>query len=255
MNRELIIRYEQALLETFPPLQLENLGGLTLGAAQAVTGRANSACSLGESIGDPSELMDDVESWYCSRGLVPTVRVSPLTPQALIDELASRGYLGGDDHLAATRAMRLVDLDPHPVAPIERLEIHSEPPPDWGVLSERTPEDEAIIAAMLERVAGSCGWATARDEGGSPVAVGRAVVAGDIVCIQSMATKPAHQRRGLASALLGTLHRWAVDRGATHAFLHVLATNPAIELYERFGYRPLYDYHYRVAQDLGDAPR
>lgn len=50
---------------------------------------------------------------------------------------------------------------------------------------------------------------------------------------------PQHRRRGIATALLQTAHRWAQARGDGEISLQVFCDNTAaIRLYEQLGYRP-----------------
>ncbi|MBP1805323.1 GNAT family N-acetyltransferase [Rubellimicrobium aerolatum] len=72
----------------------------------------------------------------------------------------------------------------------------------------------------------------------------RAMILGRVVLdeaeVLTVATDPAHRRRGLASALLARLESEAAARGATIAFLEVAEDNlPARALYEGRGYAPV----------------
>jgi ribosomal protein S18 acetylase RimI-like enzyme len=50
---------------------------------------------------------------------------------------------------------------------------------------------------------------------------------------------PDHRRRGLASALLETAHRWARQAGYGQISLQVLSHNQAAQsLYQKLGYQP-----------------
>jgi GNAT superfamily N-acetyltransferase len=55
---------------------------------------------------------------------------------------------------------------------------------------------------------------------------------------QSVATVPAHRRRGLASHLLDLAGRWAKDRGATMWVIVVEPGSDAARLYRASGFRP-----------------
>lgn len=58
--------------------------------------------------------------------------------------------------------------------------------------------------------------------------------------ILTIATHPAHQRQGLARALLDQFHATAEQRSAARAFLEVAADNlPARALYAACGYVPI----------------
>jgi ribosomal protein S18 acetylase RimI-like enzyme len=60
-----------------------------------------------------------------------------------------------------------------------------------------------------------------------------------------MYTDPAARGQGFANAILAQLHHWATSRGATDAFLNVLATNEAaLSVYRAHGYEHVYDYRY-----------
>jgi ribosomal protein S18 acetylase RimI-like enzyme len=55
--------------------------------------------------------------------------------------------------------------------------------------------------------------------------------------IAAVATDTAHRGRGIASALIGTVARALVQRGATVVYLSVRSTNPgALRLYQRLGF-------------------
>lgn len=57
--------------------------------------------------------------------------------------------------------------------------------------------------------------------------------------VDSVAVHPSHRRRGIGTALLRELLRWAQSNGARHLSLEVRASNAgAITLYRRFGLRP-----------------
>ncbi len=55
---------------------------------------------------------------------------------------------------------------------------------------------------------------------------------------QSVGTNSAHQRRGLASHLLGVAARWAADEGCDRWVIVTEATNPAGRVYRSLGFTP-----------------
>ena len=68
------------------------------------------------------------------------------------------------------------------------------------------------------------------------------------VYFHSVATDPAHRRRGLGRAIMIALLDWAKRHGAAYAYLPVEKRNtPALALYNGLGFdTELYRYHYRV---------
>jgi ribosomal protein S18 acetylase RimI-like enzyme len=69
---------------------------------------------------------------------------------------------------------------------------------------------------------------------------------GDLVGLFDLGVAPALRGRGHGGRLLAGMLRWGLARGARRAYLQVLATNPAIRLYERAGFREAYRYWYRA---------
>ena len=99
---------------------------------------------------------------------------------------------------------------------------------------------------MLESIQLPTAFATLREEG-EDLARGLAVLDRGMVGLFDIVTLPAARRRGAARRLVGALLDWGRAQGASGAYLQVVAANaPAIPLYEQFGYREAYRYHYRV---------
>jgi ribosomal protein S18 acetylase RimI-like enzyme len=92
-------------------------------------------------------------------------------------------------------------------------------------------------------------FATTRIDG-APVSVAYGAMHGGLVAIESVATKAAFRRQGLARHNVSAVLAWARERGAEGACLQVEAGNaPARALYEAVGFRTLlYRYHYRRKQ-------
>jgi GNAT superfamily N-acetyltransferase len=83
------------------------------------------------------------------------------------------------------------------------------------------------------------------------VAGGLAAYADDWVGFRSIEVDPAHRRRGLGLAVVAALVDWGAERGATTAYLQVLADNTAaLGLYARLGFRTHHRYRYLVPADL-----
>ncbi|MEO9323081.1 GNAT family N-acetyltransferase [Nocardioides sp. C4-1] len=69
----------------------------------------------------------------------------------------------------------------------------------------------------------------------------------DWVGFRSLEVSPAHRRQGLALRVMSALVGWGAERGATTAYLQVLADNaPALALYDRLGFRTHHRYRYLV---------
>jgi len=109
-----------------------------------------------------------------------------------------------------------------------------------------TPEDMAAIQGKASKHGGRWSAADFIDILSSPggfsisakgcFALGRIVL--DEVELLQIATDPAYQRQGLATAVLIDFEKHALNAGASQAFLEVAITNlPACALYQKLGWR------------------
>ncbi len=82
---------------------------------------------------------------------------------------------------------------------------------------------------------------------GQGVAVGRGVMDSGWMGIFGMATREEHRRKGLATAVLHAMLKWAKENGVKNLYLQVEESNPgALAVYQRLGFEKLYGYHYRT---------
>ena len=90
------------------------------------------------------------------------------------------------------------------------------------------------------------------DVDGAPAGVGFAVAERGWTGVFGMATTPALQRRGVATAVLRALAEWAGAQRCPDLYLQVADGNEgAIALYEKAGFRPHHGYHYRTREERG----
>lgn len=233
---------EHMLLATFPPLETAERDGVIVGSSLGATGRANSAVVL-DDIRDLDATITWANDWLATRERTPLFRLSPLAPDALAERL-------GRDNAYNTTSCLHLDLAAiaTPAQDGRSVEITAERPADW--ISERDEAGQAEVTALMCSVDGDLAWALIRDRHGMAVAAGRGVLVEHWLCVQAMYTLPAARGQGHATTVLQTLHTWAVERGATNAFLNVLATNDtAKSIYGAQGYRHVYDYTYVGSAD------
>jgi GNAT superfamily N-acetyltransferase len=225
----------------WPAPDRANLGEWLLRAAEGWTARGNSALP----IGDPGRTLNDavnaVEEWYRSRGLPPRITVPDPVGGRITAELTRRGWTPAaptlvqtatlTDVVAATSAETAVRLD-------------TEPPQAWfaavaGYKGGLPDVARQIVTGVpLARYAGIYG------PDGSPVAVGRGVIAeASWLGISLVTVDPAHRRRGLGRAIVGALARWAAEAGAARAYLQVEERNAAaVAMYAPLGFATHHTY-------------
>lgn len=107
--------------------------------------------------------------------------------------------------------------------------------------------DSAVVGgAVLPHTAEPAALLTVSD-GGRVAGMGLFVADEGWAGIFSMATRPEHRRRGIATALLGAGARWAAEQGADRLYLQVEQDNKtARRLYDRAGFTCSHTYHYRT---------
>jgi ribosomal protein S18 acetylase RimI-like enzyme len=84
-------------------------------------------------------------------------------------------------------------------------------------------------------------------ESGQVVGCGLAVLDAGLVGLFDLVVEPNERRRGYGTELVRYLIDWGLRYGADSAYLQVTKDNvSATSLYERIGFRRVYDYWYRV---------
>ncbi len=261
LSREL----EDLAHRAWPPLREQRVGGWVLRESAGSSRRGNSVWARGD-VGDIADALDTVGDFYVAAGLPPTVQITPVSMPAGIHEvLDAAGFddtgptdvcvadLGEIGEQLAAEATGDMPVRPGGSGPT-------------GVGGHRTILLDTVGDAWLD-VAGQVLATFAGQRAGTlgvlanltvpaayvlcvvdgvPVAVGRGTVDGDWLGVYSMATVPAARGRGAARAVLARLVAWAVDAGASRAYLQVEQTStPARRLYAGLGFRPVYRYSYR----------
>ena len=221
---------EHAAALAWPGVEQQWLGGWLLRFGRGSTRRANSAVPLDIS----TEIdMRAVLDWYSARGTVPLVaapdRLFRVPPEVPTD--AETVVMTGD--VTAYR--------PSAVA------IAARPDDEWLRLYRRdVPVD--VLTAVVD---GEVAFAMA-----AGAAVGRGAVTESPdgthwVGLSAVHVVEGARRRGLARELCKSLLAWGADRGATRAYVQVLADNTAAtRLYESMGFSVHHGSRYFDARSL-----
>jgi N-acetylglutamate synthase len=244
-----ILALERVAFEMWPAAEVVAQGGWRLRFNHGVTRRAS---SVWPGPGDAAPPIDAriaaVERFYAERGGAASYQLTPAAdPPDLDAALAARGYqVSNRVSVEVADTPRAAALAVPPGAVADCSDALSE---EWFELSGRrgrfAGDAVPVYRALLGRLAGRAGFALVR-AGGETAAVGLGVVSPPWAGVFSMLTLPAFRGKGLGGAVLGTLARWAVERGAARLYLQVDADNaPARRLYARAGFAPRYEYHYR----------
>lgn len=221
------------------------LGGWLLRANDGFTMRANSVLPLG----DPGRPLDEAiaaaGTWYAGHGLPLRITVPSVPGGHLGAALDARGW----DRGVTVRVM-VTDLPALATLPTTTTAVAIAPGPDEAWLRthhDATGRDLTPAGRRLLVRADEVAFATVVEDG-AVLAIGRGTVVEGWLGLTAVHVEPSCRRRGLATAVVGALARWAGDRGATRGLLQVAAPNAgAGALYERLGFVDHHTYVHMTA--------
>jgi GNAT superfamily N-acetyltransferase len=241
---EVLRQLERLAFRARPALESIEFDGWVLRFANGYTKRANSVNPQFGSTLPVEGKIARCEAEYAARHLPTIFRLTPFSqPPELDGILEEAGYATLDRSLvlAAPLDRRLPPGD----------EVRSVGSSAWfdafDRLRQLDPAARAPHRRIVEAADGLRHHAIIEQEG-VPVACGLGVLVDDAVGLFDLFTAEANRRCGLGSAVVGDILDWGCAHGARTAFLQVHGENdPALRLYERFGFTRTYPYWYRIA--------
>ncbi len=183
------------------------------------------------------------------------LRWSSLSPQRRANSVLAMAPAGVDDAVAAVEA-HYAALGRRAIAAVLPGSAEEEAFRSHGWVPESSEADSlfqlAGVAMARRALRERPAYAVRLEEDGDQVvatvgadAGGLASLAGDWVGLRALEVAPARRRRGLGMAVVGALLDWGAERGATTAYLQVLADNAAaLGLYGRLGFTTHHTYRY-----------
>jgi len=186
---------------------------------------------------------------YTAAGLPCVFRLTPFVADPAIDGALERaGYVRFDTTLV--QALALADLDLSQVRP-HALSFRAEP--DFARAALQVGEMRGDSTAEAVSLGQRWTLSTATIEpvfaftaDGARVARAVTIAEDGHVGVFDVGTDPAHRGRGHATALLAHQLQQAKAAGAHTAYLQVTPHNSSRSIYERFGFRTVYEYWYRA---------
>ena len=226
----------------WPAREVATLGEWALRAHDGITGRANSAMTVGDPGVPTRAALDAVQQWYVAKGLAPLLQLPLADPRNL--EMAEAGW--SRLHVTIVQVApvgRLLDTVPR--RDDLRAVVESTPSADWLGLMHDLDDDVDNHVAILTGPARVCFATLYRDD--EPVGIGRVSVEGEWAGVTSVDVAPSARREGIGSAVMRVLLSWAGGRGAVASYLQVRAANDAaLRLYAALGYVTHHPYNYRA---------
>jgi GNAT superfamily N-acetyltransferase len=247
MEQSLLMSIELAALNAWPAPRQMLYDGWLLRFTGGDSKRVNSVNLLGLSTLPLEEKICACEAIYARQGLPVIYRLADfLTPPELRTALASAGYTEFDPTFVLGR-----EIDGNWVTSGDgssNYEIRVLEQTDWlalrawlmgkplvslghhaRVLAGIVPE-KVLVGLFVE---------------GEPAACGMGVEEGRLLGYFSIYTRARSRRRGYGRAVMDAITCWGVRQGARFGYLQVEGDNaPALALYEKMGYQPVYGYSY-----------
>lgn len=241
----MIQQIEELSMNAWPALQVVLYDGWVLRFADGYTRRSNSVNPLYPSRLDVEEKVRSCERLYRSKGLRATYKMTPASlPHDLDDLLDQKGYVV--DAPTSVQTLDLSDLE----APTCNAKLETTLTEVWLSgqcrLSKIDDRKRLIAGQMLKNIVPTACYASI-DVDGRAVACGLGVLEGEFLGLFDIVTGEEHRGRGYGKQIMLNLLSWGKRSGARTAHLGVMLNNPpALHLYEKLGFREVYQYWYRV---------
>ncbi|GAB2672078.1 GNAT family N-acetyltransferase [Kribbella swartbergensis] len=233
---------EQLFLTTAlgrPAVETSYVGQWLLRASSGWTGRANSLLPAGDPGMPVPEALKQAEEFYDERGLpaLALIRVGSREEA----EFRACGWIDARPGQSDVLVMHTT-LDHVNALPACDVLIADHPDEAWYAAAFDGPVPEPAPAVM-EGAPKAVFASISLD--GRVVAVGRGSMTGHWLGVDAIRVDSSYRRRGLGTALLQGLARWAGPLGGRRTYLEVLEENtPAVTAYSNLGYAPAYRYRY-----------
>ena len=243
---------EELAANALPPMVVQTLDGWRLRFNSGVTRRANSVLASGHGGRyTVEEKLEHARAFYARWDSNVRFQLNPSSQPSGLDEmLAERGYVkDGAVHVQTASVDCVLASMGERTGYRVRLEPALNAP--WYALYAETEGADAhkaeVRRTMFSRIPSPAAYVLVEIDG-QPAAVGLGVLERGHVGVFNMATRAEFRRRGAATAVLRALAAWGRAQGAWAMYLQVAEENGgARSVYERFGFRTLYQYHYREA--------
>jgi N-acetylglutamate synthase len=242
-----IHKIEQLAAASWPSYIQKNMGQWLLRANFGVTKRANSVWTSADT--PEGDFQQEAEHFYKSLGLPVCFHISNASPKGLDAVLADSGYEKADECFQMTALGW--DIMSHTDDNSRFTYKWEEEPSSVWIdhfiqLEEFSPERHQGYTNIFERMPSCKTFFTMYDQE-SLTAVGTASVIDGYGGLSNIVVAKEHRGKGAGTQVIRELTKWAISNGAKHMFLQVLKENlAAVSLYEKIGFSPISEHHYRI---------
>jgi len=242
----MIRNFEEISNNAWPALQILHYDGWILRFANGVTKRSNSVSMLYPSRLGAEMKIDFCEKLYTSLEIPPCFKITTVADPGNMDKLLeNRGYF-----IHSFISFQTCDISNLPDNPLRNITLETTLRPLWMEnfirMNGYDPgRKSTYLAIMKQLLLPKCLVSIERD--GQIIGVGLGVAEGSFVGLFDIVVDPLYRNTGLGYLIVENILRWGRKQGAVTAYLQVLTDNtPAIRLYEKMGFREIYQYWYRM---------
>ena len=237
---------EELSMNAWPALQTMLYGGWVLRFANGYTRRANSINPIYRSTRGVDAKIAACEEMYRAKNLRVVFKMTrAVFPENLDDILEKCGYVA-----EATTSVQVCDMRAIASPTNRDVLMRESPTQDWVDdycrLNAVAAQHRATMTQMLANIAPArCFIALKERE--QVIAVGLGVYENGFVGLFDLVTDEKFRGRGFGTQLILNLLDWGKQNGARRAYLQVMLSNAgALRLYEKLGFKEVYQYWYRV---------
>jgi Acetyltransferases len=242
----MIRKLEEISTNAWPSLQTFMYDGWILRFGNGVTRRANSIVPIYESTKEIEAKIEFCERLYADHKLPTIFKITSASTPANIDKvLEGRGYA-----IDAETSFQTLDLYADFVTDsCCEISIDSSYSDYWMQcymdFNNHDKDKFNTYRSLLNQIRTKKGLLLLKHNG-TTVGCGLGVLEGDFVGLFDIVVSPDERGKGFGKAVVESLLNWGKREGATTGYLQVMLNNiPAINLYDKIGFKEAYKYWYR----------
>lgn len=226
-----------------PAAETAYVGHWLLRASSGWTGRGNSLLPAGDPGMPVPDALQQAIAFYTERNLPAQAQVRLGSPQD--QEIRVCGWVDARPEQSDVLVVHTT-LDHVNAEPAYDVELTERPNDAWYAAAFEDPVP-VVAPKVLEGAAKAVFASVSLD--GQVVAVGRGSMTGHWLGVDAIRVCSSYRRRGLGTAIVQGLARWAGPHGGRRTYLEVLLENAAaMATYTRLGYREAYRYRYLTSR-------
>ena len=239
--------FEEISLNSWPAIDSRFRDGWIIRCAGGYTNRANSVYPLYETFEALNCKIEEVKSFYNSRGLPPMFKLTSDSKPACLDNvLGELGFEEKDRALVMTKIIAGQSCD------LSDLDVLSSPEDRWlelfFSLNRRARENQVLAKRLLTLLPPKSTFVLLKKKR-EFVGCGFAVIQSAFLGLFGIAVRETERRKGYGREMTEKLLEVGRKRGAKIAYLQVDEPNiSAISLYSKIGFHEEYQYWYRVGE-------